>query len=279
MSAIQSKKIFISPVHDSEDEILHSYEEFDSKGNQLLSITYDANGDMDEKVIQKYNEAGMLVEQSIYDFSNEPVEKHSFAYSGNIMLTEEIYYADGSVSVRHFNRQTPGLLLEQMIAEDGVHEEKVERYWNESGQVIKQLFYDEDQKLTRTEEFEYAGKLRSKLKETDHTEKMVVIHEFTYSPANLLLSQVSKNEAGKVLSYIQFEYDEKARVLKQKGSSSRSSIVYEYDDENNTITELHFSPMGTIDHRLVTHMDENGNISLQTTLLNQRRFEYTYFES
>lgn len=279
MADIKSRKIYISPITHSDEEVLYSHEEFDRTGNVLLNSTYMPDGELDEKTIQTFNEKGQILEQRIFDYSNEVVEKHSYNYSDDsVLLSEEISYADGSSSTRTFNRENANLIIETLVADDGLLEEKIERYLNEEKQVIKQLHFNEDEKLTHTEEFEYTGNLRTKHKETNHTEKSVIIIEYTYSPTNQLLQQTAKNEAGKVLNYMQFEYDEKGRLLKQKSSGMRNSIAYEYDDENHTVTETHFTAMGTIDHRMVTYLDENNRIAEQTTLQNKRRYEYEFFE-
>ncbi|MGC9331059.1 MAG: hypothetical protein ACP5DZ_04180, partial [Bacteroidales bacterium] len=142
------------------------YLEYNDDNDLTLSIKYDADGNVIEKIENIYKDGKKVIEEN-YISEDELAEEHHFEYDPDGKLkTEKIHYAEGYSATRHFIRDKikRELRIEEVDENGDIEELTVQKY-DENDQLIEKTGYD------------YHGKLDNAVRITYNNKGQVIVQE------------------------------------------------------------------------------------------------------
>lgn len=263
-----------------ENKTPHSYTEFDSNGNEIVSITYFDTGEIETKIITEFDENGNKSKEINYLDDEQIAEEVTFKRNSDNKLEREIIaYADGSESIKKYERNPEDNSVNIITVDDEDYlEEKEQLKLNENDLVIERTIFDEDENITEKHCMEYDENknLIRRLEYGEGGDDLLTERLFSYDKNNNMIKRLSLTKDKKLIDVIEQEFDEKNRVLSQKFGKSYL-IKHSYDDDENTYTEERINAEGMIEYRCVSKYDENNYLIEEEKPLSVTKYEYKYY--
>jgi hypothetical protein len=287
-------QIRITDFNEASEEASYLYHEsrFDEKGHAVSHTRYDANGMMEERVEYVYNEKGEMMMETLFHDETEFTEQRKIRRNENgVVVEEQLYYMDGSVSKTTFELDDHGLhLVRTMTDEEGTEEENETFAHDVQQRLIAAVKKDPQGNIISGREMKYNadGKVieQRDFQTEDHYD---VTNHYTYDESGKTLSMIQKNGKGDLLSSIHNTYDEKGLLLKrvikdQNNGMSLHVAQYAYDENGNMQEEEITNASGQTLRKTLFEYNEEGNNSSMLTYAadasesSRERMEYEYFD-
>lgn len=261
------------------NEIIKSEVVYNENQDILSHINYDDFGNIETKIEFEFDENGNCTKETNYYDEEAVSETITNVYDDkNKILKSETEYGDGSISIKSVALNSDK--TEQIIEthdEDGVLESKEVNQYND-GLLVKQMVYDEDNKLVNEtlNEFDENKNLIKRV-EKNYFEKTEFITNFEYNENNNFVKYQKLTPKGIVLEKLFISYDDQNRVIEQKYSDR---IIYKYifDDEKKTKTEERYDQQGVLRLQIVSDVSNGETIQFEDYMAYRVEYKYEYFE-
>ncbi|MCO5264405.1 MAG: hypothetical protein M9948_00735 [Lentimicrobium sp.] len=259
-------------------------------GQEIERITYDIEGEAEERVLIVYKD-GKPVEE-ILEMAGEIAERttRSFDEQGR-MSVEYRHYLEGEPDEIRYTYNEEGKLVQRLLTDsDGEEGEKQvwiyeqdklvrEESWNEYGdlEISKTFTYSEDGTPEETVELSFLGGEETRLV-TLYDDEGVISTEKRYDARGRLVSRqiITQGENGHT-----------ARI-EEETVAGKTITTLEYDDAGNNTVHEETAEDGTRLTRIERQFNADGRLTgsevwMENTLRRpgqhyQLRYEYTYFE-
>ncbi len=269
----------ISYLKDIDEDIqyISSVTHFNQQQQETEVLNYTNDGELESKTITVYNEKNQKVKELYYFDSGELSEEHFFTWSTEGKLEkQQINYPDESVSVKKYLRS--GNILEITTTDEfDETEEKELIEINEQGDTLSKTVYDEDDEIKDQiiNEFNDNNRL---IKQTEYgaNNMFILARHYQYYDNNLLHKIILANDKNQITDTITYTYDNLDRIIHQE-VSHRYSIVYEYNDAENSIIESHILANGVLDSKRITYFDADKRVIEEETLDVVKKYSYVFY--
>lgn len=250
--------------------VLESIEEYDENGNEILYLGYDENGTVVGKTVYEYHDNGELKKETSYVGEGATILVYLCEYNedGNEVLEiyynedgtidskqESEYYANGNCKKEVTYTETGKISSLYEYDEEGnrtyyvfySYDYETDEVINwqerkyENGNVISEIWYDGNNKMTSKELYKYYS--NGELKQQEE-----------YNAADKLTQITYYNEAGKSISGESWIYDYSTGELRERR-------VYTYDAGTwNETSRKHYNAEGVLTyHSETTYHNEDGD--------------------
>ncbi|OFX17996.1 MAG: hypothetical protein A2033_10310 [Bacteroidetes bacterium GWA2_31_9] len=261
------------------NEIVKSEVIYNENQDILSHINYDDFGNIETKIEFEFDEKGNCIKETNFYDEESISETITNVYNeNNKILKSETEYGDGSISIKSVALNSDK--TEQIIEthdEDGVLESKEVNQYND-GLLVKQMVYDEDNKLVNEtlNEFDENKNLIKRV-EKNYFEKTEFITNFEYNENHNLVKYQKLTPKGIILEKLFISYDDQNRVIEQKYSDR---IIYKYifDDEKKTKTEERYDQQGVLRLQIVSDISNGEAIQFEDYMAYRVEYKYEYFE-
>ncbi len=255
------------------------YLEYNNENELTLSIKYDDQGNVIEKIENVFDNGKKVTEKN-YTSEDEIAEAHDFEYDdGGKLVKEKIKYAEGYEAVRKFiqDKDKRELRIEE-LDEDGKLEEYTVQKYDEKNQLTEKIDYDYRGKLETAVRLHYdeQGQVLVQEEFEKKLKKPVRIREYTYTESGKIKTMLVKNRKGKLIDSYVLEYDNEGRLLEQRSVQS-GTISREYKD-GLLKTEILTDAAGNIQTKTDYDYDEHGNVISESNEMIRKDYDIQYFD-
>lgn len=247
MKVIQSIKSTISRIN-AYGEVVgsypHSESTYNKNGDLASSVLYNEDGEIESKSMFELDEGGKILAQIHYERRNDLIERTQFFDSDDdIQYKTEVTTKDGSKTIHEyhydqlgntdiitiknedgtieahevFKFSDEGVLMEEIRTnENRVLQFRKKLSYNESGQVSKEEFFDDANRLQRKViyHFNERGALQGKV-DTNLEWGTVTSNQYTYDLAgNQILDETFQNGALNFKNHCR--YDDNNNLIEEK---------------------------------------------------------------
>ncbi len=268
-----------SRTNDTDDVFKSAYTEFDKHGNEIMSINYISENEIETKIVSKYNEQGYKTEELNY-ITEDEIGEHTIIErdADNVIQNIKIVYTDGSESIKNYHRDTENniVTIETVDDEDILEEKEVIKHTG-TDEILERCVYDENNNLVEktVNQFDEEKHLIN-AKEYDENENLRYERKFYYDDKGNLTKRVSITKDNKLMDMVTIKYDDKNRILEQ--TIDKSYIIkHIYDDEGRLHTEMRFAANGMKEFEIVQKFDENELLIEEKNMMLTTNFEYEFF--
>ncbi len=250
----------------TEDGVLTGMQVFNSYGDWTQSLYFDEDGIC----------------------TGEDSAEYTYDENGN-KLTEKIYALDVPVSSAEYDYDSSGFTYKKYETEYHEDGTRIVYEYNESGDNLGYVAYDEKGNVTENVRSEYITDENGELIGEKVYENDILSKEMKYAAGNdgeedylYIVEAVAYGDDG---SKTVEEYDESGELIKEAYYDSEGNKVYDYDleyfyDEEDNPTAIEKKEKGVLKERVIYEYDENGNIQYEKTYEGDRLVkEVQYAES
>ncbi len=213
------------------------YQGFDPCGHLISEIVYNATGKAERKMLHTYNEAGRLVEQTVFVDKDHLLERtdHFFDDNGHLTRTE-ITRADGEKTIKEYhydpvenikkavlnsaNGEIKGYEIlwygqeDEVIAEVRTDTENRTAYkrfatYDGAGRLVMEDIFGYDEEFERRTMYTYApGGVLTAITTTGPQRCKLSAEKLTYNPQGQLVERLVTNHVDKTTSRFCYRYNE-----------------------------------------------------------------------
>ena len=176
--------------------------------NNLLLLTeryiYLGKNKTENRIVEKYNNKGLLIEETEYNYSDMIAKKFVIEYNNKDLPIKKIYYDSSGRSVdgEVYKYDDKGLLIESMAGGKFINNNKCVYTYNDKGSLIQEIRYNDKEKMV--------GRASNK-----YNKKNLLIEEIVYDSNDKLRWKTVRKYNDKDLVIEETEYnslDEPVRV-------------------------------------------------------------------
>lgn len=80
-----------------ESKKIASVEKYNNAGNVVEYIDFDKSGKQKERIVYEYNENNDIVKETYYDDNSKPDKSYKYTYQGRLRKTKEKYDSNGKL--------------------------------------------------------------------------------------------------------------------------------------------------------------------------------------
>jgi len=259
-------------------KIKYTEVEYDINGNEVINTSYFNDESVETKILTKFNDKNLKIEEITYGQDDEFAEKSVFYWNENNKLAkQEIVYLDESKSVKTFERNSSdNSLVITLVDEEGELEEKEILKFNETGEIIEKVVFDETEKIIEKIENEYSDNLLIRQIEFGDNDKLAYDRRFKYDENKNLVKRITLNEKEEVIHSVSYTYDDFKRVVEQL-INNNFILRFTFDDENRVNTEERLLTTGMIQYQKISKFNEENLLTEEEGTEGTKVFEYEYF--
>ena len=263
--------------HDGEEIFLKSLSEYDNQGNEILKELYFGPNEMETKTINKFNEKGFLLEEINYGEDNEITDSTLFERNEEGKLIQStISFADGSKTFKKYLRENNDKTITiSEESDEGEFESKEKAEFDEKGNIIHRISFDQDDHITEQHQFVYSEN-NDIIKEISFEgESKVSETHFLYDENNNLIKRITLNNEGETIEWALYKYDENGKNIEQQ-YGDYTLYKMEYNEKGLLIREQKVNSMGVVDYSKSYKYNESGILIEENDLNYKISFEYEY---
>jgi len=270
-------------------EYKYSTTEYDKNGNVVLELKFNSNHELEDKYVNKYNDAGILVDEKHYLSFKEIAEHKTYELDAKGKIQKAFkHYNDGSKDTIQYTYDSNGNLKEKITIDSY---DEVE---------AKDVFEYEHQKLVKQESFEYDDLIAKNtfvydpdgnlIEESSWTEDDNTRRSNSYDENGNLEKVLFYNKKDELVAKTTYTYNEEGKIVgvKEETPYGNSSTVITYDENGNAIEQIEMNEQGEINNSAKRKFNDNNDI-VETEVfiemhgkgVNQQyvlRYEYEYFD-
>ncbi|MFM9052643.1 MAG: hypothetical protein ACKOKF_10085 [Bacteroidota bacterium] len=276
----------------ADDEFLELVVRLGKGGHPLEESKFDSGGDLEERNEYRYTASGKLSEHILYYASEDVTERRVLVRDVNDRTIQEVrYYGDDTGERLEYSYDEKGQVVTVVrFDEEGEFDYREEMFYDLEGSITHRNKTDKDGKPLGSLVFIKESKDSIDEKELDAEGRLMTLTTFKYDEkGNETLSEQRKAD-GSLISGVYTTYDESGKVLERRHKDFFSKIVrYAYDENGRMIAQEMLDASGLLLRKNVYEYDENGRISKEQVFEIDAsrggrdkhygtRYEYDYFD-
>lgn len=218
------------------NEFKRYMQEFDEHQNCVKEVEFNPAGEIESASKYTYNDQHKMIEE-IHYFNEEEIGEHikyRFNEKGE-KLEIETLYSDGAKSIKKINRS--GLEISANIVDEEGEKEGEERVrFNDKGQPLEEVHFDEDKNVMQRSVFQYDddGNAVGRINYGENDEFQLKTL-FEYDEKRHLKKLIQLSEKGDLIASYTYDYNSDGKQVLQQ--SNQHSIHTEYDGEGRIAAE------------------------------------------
>lgn len=276
---IKQIKSYQSEINKPETEYLAFVKEYNEKGMEIRFVEFTEDNEVEYEHILECDSNFNPIKEEIISNSDEYSEQKTYKYDENNKLIEEkIQYQNAWESIKKYERDAEKRCVKvTTFDEEDEIEESSEIYYNETGEILKRIEFDEygKQKSKVEHSFDDKGLLILK-EEYSNTKKPDKIFHYHYNENGVLYAVETKNSRNHLVDWTKITFDEKNRPIEQANMAG-TRLVIEYNDNESEITETYYLANGAIYNRTKYKKNAEGLTEYEETSDKITRYVYEYF--
>lgn len=216
---------------------IHSITEYDEQGKTLKEESYAPDGSLEDKVENKYDENGDLIEY-VNTIQGEVAAHKSWEYEDGKIIKEFIHYIDESKDAIIYSYDQEGRLKsKESFDEDGELEQKTA--YEYEGNRVREITTDDTGEVAEEVESKIDGEKTLLRAQKDHFTGEGSAIKNEYDEKGRIVSTLSYDTNGELVEKVERIYDENDRVvrLKEEGQIKNSDVYFEYDQNGNPVKQ------------------------------------------
>lgn len=271
------------------NEYKYSSTEYDENGNVVLELKFNADQKLEDKYVNKYNEAGILIEEKHYLSYKDLAEHKTYELdeSGKVLKAFK-HYNDGSKDTIDYSYDSNGNLIERITIDSYDEVEAKDVFEYEGQNLIKKETYEYDE-LTSKETFAYDPD-GNVVEESSWTEEESNRRSNTYNENGKIEKMLFYNKKDELVAKTTYSYNAEGKIIgvAEETPYGNSSTIITYDKKGNAIEQIEKNEQGEINNSAIRKFNDNNDvvetevfIDMHGRSLNQQyvlRYEYEYYE-
>ncbi len=241
-------------------EYLMSTAYTDENGQETERISYNADGESEERVLTLW-ENGHPVEERI-ELSGEPAERTTREFDDDGKIVREFrHYLDGEPDEIFYEYDAKGRLLKRQVTDSDGEEGEMHRWEYIDDQLVREEATNEYGDLEFTKNYTY----HENGKPEELTELSFAGGEQTrnvnlYDEEGRLETEKRYNSKGQLIARNTYTYDEKgnATEITEETVTGTSLIKMQHDDKGNPVLQEEYDKEGSLITRIERTYDEEG---------------------
>ena len=275
IKSIQIHKSFLIPESAEEfretEEFIEQITHYNKNGDIIETAKFVEDHELEIKIIRVYDETNFLAEETHYhEDETEFTEKYIFKKNGSGKLNSfEKHYQDGSIEITNFEYNEAGNLIKKIqFDEDGNTEKTNEYIFDSSNQLIESKEMDESGSIHENILLKYDSKNRLiEAEELDIASQTGIITLNSYNEKDEISESIIRDAKGKLLRKITNMYDESGNIIKRNlenyNEYHRIDITnYSYDHESRIVSEEVLGPFEEIRQKTNYEYNADGNLEI-----------------
>ncbi len=251
-----------------EEEFLEGKIELDPEGRILSDSKFLETGELEEENTYKYNDAGKLISHILYYATEDVTEKRILERNekGDLLCEVKMYGDDEGEKTEYKYDEKGNIIAIVQYDEEGTFISKEEIKYNESGNVTDRVQFDADGKTTGRNAYNYNGDKEIEEIEYDAKENLISKTLAKFNEAGKETTSTQTNAQGKLISSVLNVFDDHGNVIEKIFKDFYSkNIRYAYDDQNRMIGQEIFDSNGLLLRRNTFAYDDEGNVTEEQT--------------
>jgi len=275
IKSIQIHKSFLIPESAEEfsetEEFIEQITHYNKNGDIIETSKFVEDNELEIKIIRVYDETNFLAEETHYhEDEMEFTEKYIFKKNSSGKLNAiEKHYQDGSIEITNFEYNEAGNLIKKIqFDEDGNTENTNEYIFDSSNQLIESKEMDESGSIHENILLKYDSKNRLiEAEELDIANQTGIITLNSYNEKDEISESIVRDSKGKLLRKITNLYDESGKIIKRNlenyNEYHRIDITnYSYDHESRIVSEEVLGPFEEIRQKTNYEYNADGNLEI-----------------
>ena len=220
------------------------YQGFDSQGRLTSEIEYTSLGKAERKTLHTYNEAGRLVEQTVFVERDQLLERtdHFFDDDGHLIRTEATQ-ANGEKSIKEY-QYDPVENIGRAVLNSGSGQIRGYeiRWYGSSNEVIAEVKTDTDNRTAYKRFATYDGAGRLVMEEIfGYDEEFEKRTMYTYAPGGVLTAITSTGPQRRKLSTEKLIYNPQGKLVERLATNhvEKTTIrcCYRYNEQGHQVAD------------------------------------------
>lgn len=281
---IEDDNLGLTPIH----EQIISENMLDADGNETERLTYDQEGNVEERVITEYAQGKPV--KVIMEINDMVVEQTEYQYDETGKLVKElIVYQEGEPDEAIYTYEGERLIARQVFDEDGVEGEKMFRKY-EGDRLMREEFFNTEGELERSRTYMYndGNQLEEIVELRISDDGQIRIVNVIDEAGNVILEK-RYDTKGNLVMRSRSEVNDKGlpESIEEENAYGKTITLLAYDDKGRNIRLQEVTEAGLILNHIERTFNEEG---LLLTLTNKTeptalrpgshyriRNEYEYF--
>jgi hypothetical protein len=266
-------------VDDGSELFLKELREFNENGKEIIKERYFSADMLEEKILTKYNDAGLVSEEINIGEDNEINDKTIISRNENGEPTEiKIEYADGSLTIKTYLRENNGKTITVSEASDeGEFEGKQRVKVDDKGNIIETEMISEENEVLEKHLFDFdenGNILNEKMFEKS---QMISETKYFYDEQMNLVKRVMVSPSGQTIDWALFKYDENGNISEQQ-FGDHTLYKLEYNENKKVVSEQKINAMGMMEYSKSYEYNEDGELIEEDNLIEKTIYKYNYYE-
>jgi len=270
------------------NEYKFSTTEYDENGNVVLELKFNADHQLEDKFVNKYNDKGVLVEEKHYLSAKDLAEHKTYELdeSGKILQAFK-HYNDGTRDKIQYTYDNNGNLTEKTTIDSYDEVEAKEVFEYEGTNLIKKESFEYDDLVSKdTFAYDPDGNV---VEESSWTEEDSNRRSNTYDKNGHIEKVLFYNKKDELVAKTTYRYNEEGKIIgvAEETPYGNSKTTISYDEKGNAIEQIEKNDQGVLNNSAKRKFNENNDvvetevfIEMHGKGVNQQyelRYEYAYF--
>jgi len=262
----------------------------DEQGHETERITWDAEGNPEERVTIIYSN-GYPVEEAL-EMGAEPAERTTREYDAEGHVLKEFrHYLEGDPDEISYEYNQEGHLVSRRLLDSDGDEGERQLWIYDHGLLVREESYNEYGDLEFSKTYSYSDDRKpEEVVELNFAGGEEVRQVTVYNPDGKVEAEKRYDSRGRLVARSIYFFDENGNntVIEEESVRGKSIVNLQYDESGNNVVQEETGPEGTIAARIERSWD-TGNRPVTTEVriensgqrLGQHyrlRYEYLFFE-
>ncbi len=266
-------------VDDGSEPFLKELREFNENGKEINKERYFSADILEEKILTKYNDAGLVSEEINIGEDGEINEKTIISRNEHGEPTEiKIEYADTSLTIKKYFRENNGKTITvSEVSDEGEFEGKQRVKVDDKGHIIETQILSEENEVLEQHLFDFdenGNILNEKLFEKS---QMTSETKYFYDDQMNLVKRIMLSASGQTIDWAIFKYDERGNISEQQ-FGDHTLYKLEYNENNKVVCEQKINSMGMMEYSKNFEYNEDGELTEEDNLIEKTTYKYNYYE-
>ena len=220
------------------------YQGFDPQGRLTSEIVYNATGEAEQKTLRTYNEAGCLIEQTVFVAQDQLLERtdHFFDDNGHLIRTETTQ-ANGEKTIKEFHYDPVENIKKAVLNSASGEIRGYEILWYGSGdEVIAEVKTDTDNRTAYKRFATYDGVGRLVMEEIfGYDEEFEKRTLYTYAPGGVLTAITTTGPQRRKLNTEKLIYNDQGQLVERTVANhveeNTIRCCYRYNERGHPVAD------------------------------------------
>lgn len=248
------------------------YQGFDPCGRLISEIVYNATGKAEQKMLHTYNEAGCLVEQTVFVDQDQLLERtdHFFDDNGHLIRTEATR-TDGEKTIKEYHYDPVENIKKAVLNSASGEIKGYEIMWyGQENEVIAEVKTDTDNRTAYKRFATYDGVGRLVMEEIfGYDEEFEKRTMYTYAPGGVLTAITTTGPQRRKLNTEKLTYNPQGQLVERLTTNhvDKTTIrfYYRYNEQGHQVADETYEGQRLI-FRNFAKYDAHGNLTEEELL-------------